>query len=593
MEGANATAPVAVLLVKLDHKRAAPNTNCAPPDIAQNHPIMAEPLHVLLGANGDLCAMLPWLKTEAARIGRPVPLLVAKDYAPLLEGVSYVQPTLWPGTFVQLTAALRFLKTDLPELPVRVLQPIARMEDRTFPSFVHEMWYQAGALMQWGKLPLEFDRRDPEREAALVGRLCQTPKLPKLPKLGRVTHHGLQKKPMILVATKGKSSPFRYAKELMACIRAEFGKTHQVVDLSKVKAHRFYDLLGLYDQAAALVSIDTGHVHLSRASTVPTLVLARDYPQLWDGVPYEPRFAFYCRYGQWKRRKGEMLRVLADRLAGRDSDIHSYGMPVPGYNPAIMGGLVTTRVHLPHDWMTRLLANGAPLHMPHRFRDYSHEDMRLFRHGRKLMASCTLARKQTRNRIRCITVFGEMRPHGAQWRFSEVIQPAIGSNNWKGMEKNWIFFSDGFQIYCIYGIHAGEQVVLELSDRGRIISERRSKAPRWAYGEVRGGSAPLPHPSGHLIRFFHSRTKERGAVPFRYHIGALLMENKAPFKTVKITKHPLLSGTEEWMPGVHHWKPNVVFPCGALADHDHYIVTYGVNDADSRDLRVPHSILKP
>ena len=80
-------------------------------------------------------------------------------------------------------------------------------------------------------------------------------------------------------------------------------------------------------------------------------------------------------------------------------------------------------------------------------------------------------------------------------------------------------------------------------------------------------------------------------IKFRYHIGALLMEDKPPFRTVKITRHPILSGNEEWMMGVHHWKPNVVFPCGAIEDKDGYLLTYGVNDAASRILHVPANIL--
>ena len=530
-------------------------------------------LYVLLGANGDICALLPWLKTESERLRRPVPLLVAKDYAPLLEGVSYVSPTIWPGTFVQLTAALRFLKSDIPDLPVKVLQPISRIEDRFFPSFVHEMWYQAGALAKWNKLPLEFDRRDQARESALVRKIYKD-------------------KPMILVAPKGQSSPFRWHKELLALIRKEFSETHQIIDLSKVKAHRFFDLLGLYDQAAALVTIDTGHVHLSRASAVPTLVIARDYPQLWDGVPHEPRFKFYCRYAAWYKQRNAMIRALRDVVDSTPADQPFTINPYPnGYNPAICAGELTTcRVHPSRDWKTKIMANGQPIKakIP---ASYSQEDMRLFLHNGKLMASCTLAKPHGKKGAKCVTVFGEMKKRGDSWEFANIKQPKYGRNNWTGMEKNWLFFSNADRLYAIYGIKAIVQTTLELSEKGYVLRTHKTAAPVWKYGEIRGGCAPLPHPSGHLLRFFHSRTAEKGAIKWRYHIGALLMEDKAPFRVVKVLKEPILSGNEEWMLGVHHWKPNVVFPCGAVQIEGGYILTYGVNDCASRALRVPNTIL--
>jgi hypothetical protein len=540
---------------------------------------MPDTLHVLLGAHGDLCAMLPWMKAEAERLGKPVKVLVAREYVPLFDGVSYARAVEWPGTFVQLTAALRFLKTDLPQLPVKVLQPISRMEERTFPSFVHEMWYQAGALAEFGELPLVFDRRDPKREAALVRKVRKG------------------SKPMLLVAAEGRSSPFRWSRQLLEWIRAEFGDTHQIVDLSKVKAHRFYDLLGLYDQAAALVSIDTGHAHLSRASKVPTLVLARDYPQLWDGVPFERRFAFYCRYGQWRSRKQEMKRALQTTLRGGrtlDEDVHDMDpiqVKTRGYNPAYLHGTCTWREHLCHDWRTRIKINDMPLRLPDKFRDFSHEDMRLFFHPYRLMASCTIARQTKKKQARCITVFGELKRDRKGWHLVNVRQPKYGLNNWRGTEKNWVFFSHENRLYAIYGIMDQQQITLELSPSGKVRAIHKTPAPRWAYGEIRGGTFPLLHPSGHRLRFFHSRTEERGAIKFRYHLGALLMENKPPFRVVKVIKHPLLSGNEEWMPGCHHWKPNVVFPCGAKSHHDGYSVFIGVNDAACRFVKLPHNIL--
>jgi hypothetical protein len=266
--------------------------------------------------------------------------------------------------------------------------------------------------------------------------------------------------------------------------------------------------------------------------------------------------------------------------------------PAGAYNPGVGRYLQTYRRHLPLSWKTILYSdNGYPIKLPRQFNGYSHEDMRLFEHNGKQMASCVIAKRTKGYQHRCIMVYGEMKIKGDQWSLTNVKQPKYGNNNWRGMEKNWIFFSDGHGVCAIYGISKGRQIVLELSEGGKIIAENFTKAPTWKYGEVRGGTTPLPHPSGNLIRFFHSRTKERGMLNFRYHIGALLMENKPPFRIVKVTEHPLVSGDEEWMAGIHHWKPNVVFPCGARMTWNNYILSYGKNDAQIINATIPLNIL--
>jgi len=261
---------------------------------------MTQPiLHVLLGANGDICAMLPFLKAEADAYGKQVRLMIAKEFAPILDGVSYVKPVIWNGTFHQLPQALAFLREDVPEVRVKALQiygnPGAGCK---CPSFVPDMWRLAGRPNEWDAHPLVFDRRDAKREQALIESVDD----------GR---------PMILVAGQGKSSPFLFHVELLSSIRAAFCKTHNVVDLSTVRAHRVYDLLGLYDKAEALVSIDTMHLHLSRASKVPVIALTANDPEGWKGPmnwhaspPYRNQ-VFRLNYTDYEKRPMEVVQAVA------------------------------------------------------------------------------------------------------------------------------------------------------------------------------------------------------------------------------------------------------------------------------------------
>jgi hypothetical protein len=86
--------------------------------------------------------------------------------------------------------------------------------------------------------------------------------------------------------------------------------------------------------------------------------------------------------------------------------------------------------------------------------------------------------------------------------------------------------------------------------------------------------------------FFHSSlpwiNKKR-----RYYMGAYAFEAKAPFRIVRMTTLPILTGTnqQDWWPGL----PAVVFPCGAFFDiaKNQFVVSYGINDVDCGYIKLP------
>jgi hypothetical protein len=98
------------------------------------------PLFVLLGAHGDLCCMFPFFKAEAERTGAPVPVLVAERYAPLFDGVSYAVPVSCPADFQDLLQAMKWLRDEMPDVPVKVIQYHGRPHETGMPSFLDEMW---------------------------------------------------------------------------------------------------------------------------------------------------------------------------------------------------------------------------------------------------------------------------------------------------------------------------------------------------------------------------------------------------------------------------------------------------------------------
>lgn len=244
-------------------------------------------IFIQLGRIGDILNALPLAWEHRERTGEVPLFMVSKEFETVLEGVSYVEPLAFDGEFTETTLAVyqaSKLSADVT-LPQIYGQGINYRHECS--SFARESWYRAGAKMPWGSLPLILDRRDAKREAALYAEVI-----------------GDDPRPFVLMALEGKSSPFPYAKSLKEKLTWLFkARAIRVIDISTVKAKRFYDLLGLFEKAKALISIDTGHQHLAAACNVPVVALCTRDPSHWHGSPWRPqqigRF-FYDEFpGAW------------------------------------------------------------------------------------------------------------------------------------------------------------------------------------------------------------------------------------------------------------------------------------------------------
>ena len=72
----------------------------------------------MLGRNGDITILLPVLRQYAENHNRPARLCIAKEFAPLLEGVSYVEPIVFDGKFDQVAEAKAFLAKKFQGYPI-------------------------------------------------------------------------------------------------------------------------------------------------------------------------------------------------------------------------------------------------------------------------------------------------------------------------------------------------------------------------------------------------------------------------------------------------------------------------------------------
>lgn len=203
-----------------------------------------------MGRFGDLILLLPAFKEYADRTGRLPVVVTSEAYASVLEGASYVRPFILPHHWFHGSGeALAFARTLYPNIRRTQLYGGGLGPVKKESSFSLSMWNMAGLMPEYHRLSLMFDQRSPAREAELVARY---------------------QKPFVLVNFQAETSPLPCAPALLKRLRERF----PIVETPQ--AHRIYDLLGLMDAAAGLITIDTATTHLAAASPVRALHLVRD-----------------------------------------------------------------------------------------------------------------------------------------------------------------------------------------------------------------------------------------------------------------------------------------------------------------------------
>lgn len=511
--------------------------------------------YIALGKSGDVLSALPILYNELKRTGKAQILIVAKQYASVVEGIDYVQPVIWDGDWQDFNGAYAWAKKQFSKvIPLSTYGKEITIQHKS-PSWQLDQWLRSGIETPWDDLELVIPREAVKERAKTI-----------------------------LLADESESSPFPYKGDLFKTLKFSFPE-YRVERLSEIKLGNIKDFLPLLDAAACIVTIDTAFLHLSKATTTPVIALAYDGENRWRGSAWSKRFALCLRYSEYEARKDELVRMVGQAVNNSGVVLK---LPIPtkqnhGYNLSIteLGreNIITFRHHPEKGkWRTDMAIDDGrqvwPIQFPDELKSFSIEDGKMFWHGERLMLSyVTSAYPSTP--ARCAMGYGPLLQDEKGWKVAAHIQPKYSTNDLSALQKNWLFYSHNSKLYAVYGSEP-QQTILEL-DGDRVVAEHKSTSPKWAYGEIRGG-AIAPHKNG-LLRFFHSVSGDRLKYhAFRYHIGALLMEPKPPFKVIAISKYPIISGHEGWTPDCAHWKPNVVFPGGLILRGDEWSLGYGEND---------------
>lgn len=214
---------------------------------------------ISLGRYGDIISQLPVVYARY-KSGGATTFVVADEFLDLFDGVSYCSTIRYSGRREELTHVIGLCR-EIPDLRVAQVDrnPDQSKRER---SYAIEGYRLGGFRDLWRKSQLVFDRRDPQREESLLARTIKSNQF-------------------ILVNTKGESSPFANSEQLINGLQSRF-PYYQIVDLSKVRGERIYDLLGLMDRAACLVTIDTATLWLANTAKCPVVALVNNG---WRGSP--------------------------------------------------------------------------------------------------------------------------------------------------------------------------------------------------------------------------------------------------------------------------------------------------------------------
>lgn len=519
-----------------------------------------------------MLSALPMIHHDYVKSGVKPEVVAVRPYSELLNAVDYVQVKKFEGSMQDLSGAIKLAKEDSRDVKVTQLHGKGFTFEHRHPSFQYDQWDRGGMLDKWDKLPLVIPR----------GKSL-TPKV--------------NEKPTIIFADHSQSSPFPHKEELAKLLIENF-PSHHVVRLSSIQAPHLFDVLALMDAADLIVAVETAHLHMSKACSKPVIALVTDKPSRWHGSAWSSRFSMHCRYSDFPRRKDELVRTAKNAISKKPiqfiNDVSTLGKN--GYNLGMIRHgsemIYTYRYHPDKSWKTRIaVISGtviSDVKFPSHFDGYSFEDARLFHHNGKLMMTYVLS-TQTYGQFKSAAGYGMLVQRDGGWEISQNIQPNYRNNDFSGMVKNLCPFEHSEKIHFIWGNSGDEQVIVQV-DSDKVSSEFKSEASKWDYGEIRGGSIVIER--DRMIRFFHSRTGEglSGAHgSFQYHIGASIMESKPPFKTIAVSKYPIISGDERYVPGCFHWKPNCALPYGAVAEKGIYAVSFGLNDCMCKIIHLKES----
>ena len=213
---------------------------------------------VQVGRYGDIVNALPAIRALGEREGITPSVVVAKEFASILDGVSYVRADVWDGPYDKLTDAVEYAKARYDSVVVGTVWGSDSPVVKKCSAYNVDSWERLGALQRWGEpMPPSFDLRDRVREREVINKVLPW-----------------TQEPIVLLSlTSGKSSPMPNGALIKSGLMKKFHGQCRFVDLDGSVFSHIYDVLGLMDFADALITSDTVWLHLAADTNVPVAAL--------------------------------------------------------------------------------------------------------------------------------------------------------------------------------------------------------------------------------------------------------------------------------------------------------------------------------
>jgi hypothetical protein len=260
-------------------------------------------LFVQLGRSGDIINALPMFQREAGEGKADV--LVSSEFAPLFDGVSYVNPIITDLHYTAMNEAIAWANGQRRwdrVIPTQIYGKNYPMPSMC-SSFAFESWNRFPDPLPWGSKCPVFDRRDTEREKALIASIPRK-----------------TKKPKIVTTLSGFSHALKDGPAIFAGLKERLSSRFELIDLSlpsvsggqPIKLERIYDLLGVLERAAFLVSMDTFALHLAASCSLRCITIHDDSQIAWNSSPWRPTHLGRFYASEALDKIGEMADILCN-----------------------------------------------------------------------------------------------------------------------------------------------------------------------------------------------------------------------------------------------------------------------------------------
>ena len=256
---------------------------------------MKNKTYIMLGRNGDILNILPAIEYEAKLNNYTPKLIVAKDYADVLDGCSYVEKVVFDDSFKNINEALVFARKNFPD--DEIINCAIYGKDfsikKECSSFQRDSWKLSKCPIPWGRLPLNFDNRSKQREDLIFSV--------------NVT------KPILLIATKGVSSPFDYASTMEEYLWDVLSSDFVITNISYMQSFRIFDLLKLYESAHCLIATDSAPLHLANAvPNLPVISLITDKPDSWHQSSWRSNHILRLLYSEVPNNLDKIIEAVRE-----------------------------------------------------------------------------------------------------------------------------------------------------------------------------------------------------------------------------------------------------------------------------------------